>query len=170
MKVLVRVIPPKDCKGESAPCLSLASSGWLSVFGIVWFVDSALIFTWCSSCVCVCMCVYPGFPFCKYISHIGVETHSSKLGYMVPLLGFPGGASGKEPACQCRSWKRHGFDTSVGNSPWRRAWQPIPVFLSGKFHGQRSLVGYIQTIGLKRVGQDWRDLAQFLNQLWPHLN
>ena len=26
--------------------------------------------------------------------------------------------------------------------PWRRAWQPTPVFLSGKFHGQRSLVGY----------------------------
>ena len=27
-------------------------------------------------------------------------------------------------------------------SPWRRKWQPTPVFLSGKSHGQRSLVGY----------------------------
>ena len=26
--------------------------------------------------------------------------------------------------------------------PWSREWQPTPVFLSGKFHGQRSLVGY----------------------------
>ena len=26
--------------------------------------------------------------------------------------------------------------------PWRRKWQPTPVFLPGKFHGQRSLVGY----------------------------
>ena len=26
--------------------------------------------------------------------------------------------------------------------PWRRKWQPTPVFLSGKSHGQRSLVGY----------------------------
>ena len=26
--------------------------------------------------------------------------------------------------------------------PWRRAWQPTPVFLPGKSHGQRSLVGY----------------------------
>ena len=26
--------------------------------------------------------------------------------------------------------------------PWRRAWQPIPVFLPGEFYGQRSLVGY----------------------------
>ena len=26
--------------------------------------------------------------------------------------------------------------------PWRRRWQPTPVLLPGKFHGQRSLVGY----------------------------
>jgi len=26
--------------------------------------------------------------------------------------------------------------------PWRRKWQPTPVFLSGEFHGQRSVVGY----------------------------
>ena len=26
--------------------------------------------------------------------------------------------------------------------PWRRAWQPTPVFLPGEVHGQRSLVGY----------------------------
>ena len=26
--------------------------------------------------------------------------------------------------------------------PWRRKWQPTPVFLPGEFHGQRSLVGY----------------------------
>jgi len=26
--------------------------------------------------------------------------------------------------------------------PWRRKWQPTPVFLPGKFHGQRSLAGY----------------------------
>ena len=27
------------------------------------------------------------------------------------------------------------------DGPWRRAWQPTPVFLPGEFHGQRSLVG-----------------------------
>ena len=32
---------------------------------------------------------------------------------------------------------------SVGQKiPWRREWQPIPVFLPGEFHGQRSLVSY----------------------------
>ena len=39
---------------------------------------------------------------------------------------------------------------SVGQEdPWRRAWQPTPVFLSGKFHGQRSLVGYSSWVLLK---------------------
>ena len=41
----------------------------------------------------------------------------------------------KESTCQCR---RHGFDPWVGRIPWRRAWQPIPVILLGKSHGQRS--------------------------------
>ena len=34
------------------------------------------------------------------------------------------------------------FDPSVGKIPWNRKWQPTPVFLPGKFLGQRSLVGY----------------------------
>ena len=42
-----------------------------------------------------------------------------------------------------------------GNIPWRRAWQPPPVFLPGEFHGQRSLVAYLGSIGSQRVGQDW---------------
>ena len=37
---------------------------------------------------------------------------------------------------------RCGFSPRVRKSPWRREWQPIPVFLLGKFHGQRSLAGY----------------------------
>ena len=47
--------------------------------------------------------------------------------------------SGKEFTCQCR---RCSFDPWVRKIPWRRKWQPIPVFLLGKSHGQRSLVGY----------------------------
>ena len=30
----------------------------------------------------------------------------------------------------------------VRKIPWRRAWQPTPIFLPGKCHGPRSLVGY----------------------------
>jgi len=35
-----------------------------------------------------------------------------------------------------------GFDPWVGKIPWRRKWQPTPVFLLGELHGQRSLAGY----------------------------
>jgi len=56
-------------------------------------------------------------------------------------MGFPGGASDKEPACQCR--KQEMQVRSLGwEDPWQRARQPTSVFLPGEFHGQRSLVGY----------------------------
>ena len=51
---------------------------------------------------------------------------------------------------QCRIL---GFEPWVGKIPWRRKWQPSPVFLPGKFHGQRSLLGY-SPWGCKRVGHD----------------
>ena len=57
-------------------------------------------------------------------------------------LNFPGGPTGKEPACQCRRCKRCRFDPWVGKIPWKRAWLPTPVFLPGESHGQRDLVGY----------------------------
>ena len=52
---------------------------------------------------------------------------------------LPRWVRGKEPACQCR---RLGFNPWVRKTPWRRKWQPTPVFLPGKSHGQRSLAGY----------------------------
>ena len=93
----------------------------------------------------------------------GKATHSSILAWRIPrsvssmgsqrvghnwatftfaftsiLLGVAGG---KESACQCRRCRCR-FDSWVGKIPWRRKWHPTPVFLLGKFHGQRSLVGY----------------------------
>ena len=56
--------------------------------------------------------------------------------------GFPAGTVGKESTCQCRRQKRQGFDSWVGKIPWRRKWQSTPVFLPGKFSGQRNLMGY----------------------------
>ena len=52
------------------------------------------------------------------------------------LPRFVVGTSGKEPTCQCRRCKRHGFDPWVGKIPWRRAWQPTPAFLLEKSHGR----------------------------------
>ena len=42
------------------------------------------------------------------------------------------------------------FDSLVGKIPWSRKWQPAPVFLPGKFQGQRSLAGY-SPWGLKEM-------------------
>ena len=55
---------------------------------------------------------------------------------------FPGGSDGKEFTCQCRRYWRLRFDPWVRKISWRRKWQPPPVFLPGKSHGQRSLAGY----------------------------
>ena len=55
---------------------------------------------------------------------------------------------GKEFSCQSR---RRGFDPWVRKIPWRRKWQLTPVFLAGKSHGQRSLIG---STGLQRGGHD----------------
>ena len=54
--------------------------------------------------------------------------HTLNKDLTVITPGFPGGTSGKDPACQCRRHKRCGFDPWVGKIPWRRAWQHTPVF------------------------------------------
>ena len=59
--------------------------------------------------------------------------------------------SGKESACQCSSCDFSLWDRKI---PWRRKWQPTPVFLPGKFHGQRSLAK-LQSMGSQRVGHYW---------------
>ena len=66
------------------------------------------------------------------------------------MWGFPGGSDGKAFACNA------GDTASIPGSersPWRRKWQPAPVFLPGKFHGQRGLAGY--SSWNQRVRYDW---------------
>ena len=48
------------------------------------------------------------------------------------IMGFPGGTSGKESACQCRRCQRCRFDPWVGKIHCRRKWQLSPVFLPGE--------------------------------------
>ena len=68
--------------------------------------------------------------------------------------------SDTESACQC---KRRRFNPWVRKIPWRMEWQPTPVLLPGKFHGQRSLAGY-SPCGC-RVRHDWASMHSV-----PYLN
>ena len=56
--------------------------------------------------------------------------------------GFPGGTRSKEPASNAGDVRDSDLSPGVGKIPWRRAWQPTPVFFSGESHGQRNLAGY----------------------------
>ena len=59
------------------------------------------------------------------------------------------------PVCQCRRGKRCGFDPCVGKIPWRRAWQPTPVFLPGESYGQRSLVATVHSVAKSWTRLKW---------------
>jgi len=52
---------------------------------------------------------------------------------------FPGGSVVKNQPVSAGAM---GSIPGSGRSPWNKKQQPIPVFLPGKFHGQRSLVGF----------------------------
>ena len=78
----------------------------------------------CATGTFVCCCFY--FFVFVFWWHVGSEK------------GFPGGSVVKESACQCR---RRQFDPWVGKIPWRKKWQPTPVFCLENTR-QRSLAGY----------------------------
>ena len=56
----------------------------------------------------------------------------NKLLQIKCFKGFPGGASGKEPACQCRRCSKYVFDSWVRKIPWMSAWEPTLVFWPGE--------------------------------------
>ena len=73
------------------------------------------------------------------------ELNKSSITYsLVQSLshGLPWWLSRGRICLQCRGHRICGFDPWVREIPWRRKWQLTPVFLSGKFHGQRSMVSY----------------------------
>ena len=59
----------------------------------------------------------------------------------VTIWDLPWWLRGKDSASQCKRRKRREFHPWVKRLPWSGRWQPIPLFLPGKFHAQRSLVG-----------------------------
>ena len=66
-------------------------------------------------------------------------TLETGLGAVLTMVGLPSWLSGKESACQCRRRRRRGLDPWVEKIPWRRKWQPTPVFLPGESCAPRNL-------------------------------
>ena len=83
----------------------------------------------------------------------------SRIRGSLVILGFAHGASGKESACQCRRCKRCQSDPLVGKIPWKRAWQPTPVSLSGESHGQRSLQAIVHKVAKSQTRLKQRSTA-----------
>ena len=69
---------------------------------------------------------------------ICLENIEMKISKVLSWWSFPDGSDGKESACNVGDL---GLIPWVWKIPWRREWQPTPVFLPGEFHGQRSLAG-----------------------------
>ena len=91
------------------------------------------------------------FPDCVHESVlcVCVSTAALQIGSLVPSLQI---------SYTCADIQYLFFTfwfTSLCIIGWRRKWQPTPVFLSGKSHGQTSLVGYSQSVGSQRVRHDW---------------
>ena len=76
--------------------------------------------------------------WCSHHPGLGLIPHQGSLSSR-----FPVGSDGKE----CR---RPGFYPWVGKIPWRRKWQPTPLFLPGEFHGQTTIHG---------VAKSWKRLS-----------
>ena len=70
-----------------------------------------------------------------------VDTEAFKEGFPVGLLwlGFPGGSVIKNPPANAGDAD---LIPGLGRFPWRWKWQSTPLFMPGKSHEQRSLVGY----------------------------
>ena len=84
-----------------------------------------------------------------------ISTHSFYL------WGLSWWFSGKESA-----GRRYGFGLWVRKIPWRRKWQLTPVFLPGKFHGQRSVGATVQRVAKELDMTEWRSSVQSLSRVW----
>ena len=103
--------------------------------------------------------------FCAKCFSDTISANLHNTATTVPILsirkqiqGLPRWCSGEESACQCRRWKRRGFDPWVGKIPWKRKWQPTPVFLPGESHALRSLADYSH-----RVVKSWTWVSNWVH-------
>ena len=100
-----------------------------------------------------------------FVLYLCVSISVLQIKSSIPFFRLPWRLSGKESTYQCR---RHRFNPWVGKILWRRAWQPTPVFMPGKSHGQRSLSWQrrLQAMGSRRL--KW--LSAHMQAHTPHFS
>ena len=113
-----------------------------------WAFTETLKF-WLQVHICPSIRQYSPFSLISYIDNYLPDHQNERL---------PQWLGGKESASNTGATGDTGCDPCVGKTPWRRKWQPTPVFLPGESHGQRSLAGY-SPWGSQRVEHDWSNLA-----------
>ena len=75
-------------------------------------------------------------------------------------MGFPGGSINKESTCKAGG---------MGSIPWRRAWQPTPVFLPGESPWTEE-AGGLQSMGSQRVRHNWATkTSDTMNKWWEQI-
>ena len=117
-----------------------------------WVINLTSLFWTCCSCAHL-----------KILCLVLLWSPEILLTYLYKIWGFSGGASGKEPTCQCRRHKRCRFHPWAGKTPWRRAGQSTPALLPGASPRTEKPSG-LPSIGLPRFRHDWSNSAQLSMQ------
>ena len=86
-------------------------------------------------------------------------------GSLVYLDGLSRWHSEKDSACQCRRQKRLGFNPWVRKIPWRRKWQPTPVFLPGNNVDSRAWQATVHGVTKSRIHACMHYMYQILSAL-----
>ena len=80
-------------------------------------------------------------------------------------MGLPGGISSKESAYNARDAEEVSSIPESERFPWRRDWQPTPVFLPGESHGQRSLAATVHTVTKSWTPLKWLSIDACINDI-----
>ena len=81
----------------------------------------------------------------------GLEVEQDFFIRFIGVVEPPRWCSDEKSTCQCRRCKGHGFDPWVGKIPGSGKWQPTPLCLLRKFHGQRSLAATVHGVPKSRT-------------------
>ena len=138
----------ENVKDKSSACM-LSRFSHVRFFAVPWTVASQLF----------CPCDSPG-------KNTAVDCHALVQGISLPqgwkLCLLCPVSIGRGVLYHKHHLKAVDFFFNLALNICYRKWQSTPVFLPGKFHGQKGLVGYSQSIELQRVRRDWASTLSYV--------